>query len=73
MTSKIYKKTMEYKSATSGFLTFFEKIIRAHPLLYILIRSIVRFTNIFEKELNHLMEKRKIEKIIIQKLTLFFI
>ena len=50
MTSKNYKKTMEYKSATSGFLTFFEKIIRAHPLLYIFIRSIVRFTNIFEKD-----------------------
>ena len=50
MTSKNYKKTMEYKSATSGFLSFFEKIIRAHPLLYIFIRSIVRFTNIFEKD-----------------------
>ena len=50
MTSKNYKKTMEFKSATSGFLTFFEKIIRAHPLVYIFIRSIVRFTNIFEKD-----------------------
>ena len=50
MTSKNYKKTMEYKSATSGFLSFFEKIIRAHPLVYIFIRSIVRFTNIFEKD-----------------------
>jgi len=50
MTNKIYKKTMEFKSATSGFLSFFEKIIRAHPLLYIFVRSIVRFTNIFEKD-----------------------
>ena len=51
MTSKNYKKTMEYKSATSGFLSFFEKIIRSvHPLVYIFIRSIVRFTNIFEKD-----------------------
>ena len=50
MTSKNYKKTMEFKSATSGFLSFFEKIIRSHPLIYIFIRSIVRFTNIFEKD-----------------------
>jgi len=50
MTSKNYKKTMEFKSATSGLLSFFEKIIRAHPLVYIFIRSIVRFTNIFEKD-----------------------
>ena len=41
---------MYSKLATSGILSFFEKIIRAHPLLYILIRSLVRFTNIFEKD-----------------------
>ena len=41
---------MEYKPATVGILLFFEKIIRSHPLIYIFIRSIVRFTNIFEKD-----------------------
>jgi len=54
MTSKKFKKTMEYKSATAGLLSFFEKIIRAHPLAYVFIRSIVRFTNIFEKDFDGL-------------------
>jgi hypothetical protein len=27
-----------------------EKVARAHPLIYIFLRSIVRFTNIFEKD-----------------------
>ena len=48
--SKKLKKTMEFKSATVGILSFFEKIIRSHPLIYIFIRSVVRFTNIFEKD-----------------------
>ena len=50
MPQKKFKKTMEFKSATVGILSFFEKIIRSHPLIYIFIRSIVRFTNIFEKD-----------------------
>ena len=50
MATKNYKKTMEFKSATTGLLSFFEKIIRSHPLIYIFIRSIVRFTNIFEED-----------------------
>tara|TARA_B110000014_G_C20082054_1_gene565549 strand:+ start:239 stop:1033 length:795 start_codon:yes stop_codon:yes gene_type:complete len=50
MATKKYKKTMEFKSATTGFFSFFEKIIRSHPLVYIFIRSIIRFTNIFEKD-----------------------
>ena len=50
MTSKKFKKTMEFKSATVGILSFFEKIIRSHPLIYVFIRSVVRFTNIFEKD-----------------------
>ncbi|MDB4845790.1 FkbM family methyltransferase [Candidatus Pelagibacter sp.] len=43
---------MESKLATSGFITFFEKIARSHPLIYIFLRSIIRFTNIFEKDFN---------------------
>ena len=50
MAPKKLKKTMEFKSATVGILSFFEKIIRSHPLIYIFIRSVVRFTNIFEKD-----------------------
>ena len=41
---------MEKKLATSGYLAFFEKIARAHPLIYIYLRSLVRFTNIFERD-----------------------
>jgi len=41
---------MEAKLATSGYLSFFEKVARAHPLIYIFLRSIIRFTNIFEKD-----------------------
>ena len=41
---------MESKLATSGFMSYFEKLIRAHPLIYIFLRSMVRFTNIFEKD-----------------------
>ena len=54
MTSKKLKEKMEYKSATVGILSFFEKIIRSHPLIYVFIRSIVRFTNIFEKDFDGL-------------------
>ena len=34
----------------SGILSFFEKIIRSHPLLYLIGRKIVRYTNIFEED-----------------------
>ena len=39
------------KSKTSkGFISILEKIIRSHPLLYFLIRKIIRFTDIFEED-----------------------
>jgi len=63
MIKKKFKKTMEYKSATAGILSFFEKIIRAHPLAYIFIRSIIRFTNIFEKDFDGLQLLRLEKKI----------
>ena len=54
MDPKKLKKTMEFKPATVGILLFFEKIIRSHPLIYVFIRSVVRFTNIFEKDFDGL-------------------
>ena len=54
MISKKLKKKDEFNAATVGLLSFFEKIIRSHPLIYIFIRSIVRFTNIFEKDFDGL-------------------
>ena len=41
---------MESKLATSGYLSLLEKIARAHLLIYIFLRSLVRFTNIFKKD-----------------------
>ena len=63
MTFKKLKKKDEFNAATVGLLSFFEKIIRSHPLIYIFIRSIVRFTNIFEKDFDGL-KILKLEKII---------
>ena len=38
-------------SISSGSIfSFFEKIIRSHPLIYFLSRSLIRFTNIFEQD-----------------------
>lgn len=42
---------MQQKSKTnSGVLNIFENIIRSHPLVYYFIRSIIRYTNIFEED-----------------------
>ena len=38
------------KSASSGFTQALEKIIRSHPLIYYTVRSLIRFTNIFEED-----------------------
>ena len=48
----IYRnQSQEHHSKTqSGILYFFEKIIRSHPLLYFISRSLIRFTNIFEED-----------------------
>ena len=40
----------QYSKSQIGILSFFEKIIRSHPLLYFLARSLIRFTNIFEQD-----------------------
>lgn len=33
-----------------GIVGYFERLIRSHPLIYIFFRSLIRFTNIFEKD-----------------------
>ena len=60
MTAKKLKKMVEFQPAQVGILSFFEKIIRSHPLVYIFIRSIVRFTNIFEKDFDGINLKKKL-------------
>ena len=45
------KKYHETASKTnSGIISFFETIIRSHPLLYLITRSLIRYTNIFEED-----------------------
>ena len=43
---------MRRSKTNSGFLYFFEKIVRCHPLLYFVIRYLIRYTNIFEEDAN---------------------
>ena len=38
------------KTANSGFLKVLEKVIRSHPLIYFLVRYLIRYTNIFEDD-----------------------
>ena len=49
------KKTQSIarKSKTnSGILYLYEKLVRSHPLFYFIIRSLIRFTNLFEEDAN---------------------
>lgn len=41
---------MRISSTNIGIIGYLEKLIRAHPLIYIFVRSLIRFTNIFEKD-----------------------
>jgi FkbM family methyltransferase len=43
---------MKRSKTNSGFLYFFEKIVRCHPLLYFVARYLIRYTNIFEEDAN---------------------
>ena len=38
------------KTASSGLFQVLEKIIRSHPLVYFLVRYLIRYTNIFEDD-----------------------
>ena len=51
MTKIVRKNYTQVRSNTSiGFFSFLEKIVRSHPFLYMIIRKLVRFTNIFEED-----------------------
>jgi FkbM family methyltransferase len=39
-------------NTNSGILGFLEKIIRSHPLIYLITRNLIRYTNIFEEDAN---------------------
>ena len=41
---------MVRSKTNSGFLYFFERIVRCHPLLYFVTRCLIRYTNIFEED-----------------------
>ena len=43
---------MKRSKTNSGFLYFFERIVRCHPLLYFVTRYLIRYTNIFEEDAN---------------------
>ena len=43
---------MRRSKTNSGFLYYLEEIVRCHPLLYFIIRYLIRYTNIFEEDAN---------------------
>tara|TARA_B100001115_G_C15751912_1_gene367749 strand:+ start:89 stop:859 length:771 start_codon:yes stop_codon:yes gene_type:complete len=43
---------MKRSKTNTGLLSFFEKIIRSHPLVYYFVRSLIRYTKIFEEDAN---------------------
>ena len=43
---------MKKSKTNSGILFFLENIVRSHPLLYFVTRSLIRYTNIFEEDAN---------------------
>ena len=43
---------IERSKTNSGILGYFEKLIRSHPLIYLLSRYLIRYTNIFEEDAN---------------------
>jgi FkbM family methyltransferase len=45
---------MRKSSTNIGIIGFLEKIIRVHPLVYWVLRSLIRYTNIFEKDFDGL-------------------
>ena len=52
---KVSKKNINLRlnkesKTQSGFFYVIEKIVRSHPLLYLISRTLIRFTNIFEED-----------------------
>ena len=45
---------MRSSKTHEGIFSILEKIVRAHPAIYIIIRNLVKYTNIFEKDFDGL-------------------
>ena len=45
---------MRKSKTNEGFFSILEKIIRSHPAIYLIIRNLIRYTNIFEKDFDGL-------------------
>ena len=45
---------MRSSETHEGFFSVLEMIVRAHPLIYIIFRKLIKFTNIFEKDFDGL-------------------
>ena len=43
---------MQRSKTNTGILSFFEKVVRSHPLIYYIVRSLIRYTQIFEEDAN---------------------
>ena len=43
---------MQSSKTNTGFLYFLEKIVRSHPFIYFITRSLIRYTKIFEEDAN---------------------
>ena len=43
---------MKRSKTNTGILSFFEKVVRSHPLIYYIVRSLIRYTQIFEEDAN---------------------
>jgi len=50
MNSNSAKKKQVKSNTNSGIFSFFESIVRSHPLLYYYVRQLVKYTNIFEED-----------------------
>ena len=45
---------MRKSKTNEGFFSILEKITRSHPAIYLIIRNLIRYTNIFEKDFDGL-------------------
>ena len=55
---------MRSSETHEGVFSILEKIVRSHPAIYIIFRTLIKFTNIFEKDFDGLkllhIDKKKI-------------
>ena len=45
---------MRSSKTHEGIFSILEKVVRAHPAIYIFFRKLIKFTNIFEKDFDGL-------------------